>query len=119
MSTRTLNIVTLIGNLANDPHFFTSESGHPICTFTLATDRSWKVSATQEERKETQWHWVVAWDKLAEICQQFLQKGTKIFAEGRLQYRTSNEQNNLSRRGELVLKNLIILDKQKFIDKNG
>lgn len=117
MSSRTLNSVTLIGNLASDPHFSTTGSGHPICTFTLATDRSWRASNSDEEKKETQWHWVVAWDKLAEICQKLLQKGTRIFIEGRLQYRPVQD-NNSSRRGEVVLRQLIVLDKQKFREKN-
>lgn len=113
MSSRTFNSVSLIGNLANDPHFSSNKSGHAICTFTLATDRSWKTSEGSE-KKETQWHWIVAWDKLAEICQQFLKKGTRVFLEGRLQYRQIHSQENQSsKRGEMVLRKLIILDKRK------
>lgn len=80
---RSLNKVELIGNLTRDPELKYTPTGIAVCTFTIATDRSWKT-ASGEKKEEADFHRIVAWNKLAEICSQFLKKGTKTYVSGRL-----------------------------------
>lgn len=109
MASRTLNKIKLIGNLTADPRFSQTKSGHPLCLFTVATNRSWLPKGTNQRREETEFHQIVAWDKLAEICQELLKKGSKVFIAGRLQYRERNENGKLDRRAEIVAKDIIFL----------
>jgi single-strand binding protein len=87
MASRSLNRVILIGNLTRDPELKYTQQGTAICTFGLATNRSWTTN-TGEHREEAQYHRVVAWQKLAELCGKLLTKGRKVYVEGRLTYRT-------------------------------
>ena len=87
MSSRSLNRVILIGNLTRDPELKYTPSGTAVCSFGVATNRSWKT-ADGETKEETQYHRIVAWQKLAELCGKLLTKGRKIYLEGRLVYRT-------------------------------
>src|SRR3989344_3042116 len=87
MSSRSLNKVLLIGNLTRDPELRYTPQGTPVCTFGLATNRSWQPSAGGERQEETEFHRIVAWNKLAELCSELLFKGRKVFVEGRLQTR--------------------------------
>jgi single-strand DNA-binding protein len=83
----TVNRVTLVGNLTRDPEMKHSEGKKPICIIGLATNRYW-TDENGHKHEEPEFHRIVAWDKLAETCHQFLRKGRKVYAEGRLQYRT-------------------------------
>ena len=83
MSSRSLNKVQLIGNLTRDPELRYTPTGAAVCTIGLATNRSWTTEAG-EKKEETEFHRVVAWNKLAELCSQLLIKGRKIYVEGRL-----------------------------------
>jgi len=89
---RGLNKVMLIGNLGRDPEMRYTPSGRPVTTFSVATSRSWKTSEG-ERRSETEWFNIVAWGGLAEICNQFLSKGTQVYIEGRLQTRRWEDDN--------------------------
>jgi len=84
---RGLNKVMLIGNLGSDPEMRVIPSGQTVTNFTLATNESFKDSSgTLQER--TEWHRIVVWGKLAEICNQYLRKGRQVYLEGKIQTRS-------------------------------
>lgn len=105
-----LNRVQLIGNLTRDPEMKQIPGGQVVTSFGLATNFSWKDQSGQQQTK-TEFHNIVAWRRLAEICGQYLKKGSKIFAEGRLQTRDWEGEDGVKRyRTEIVLDNMIMLD---------
>src|SRR3989339_544129 len=111
MATRSLNKVMLIGNLTRDPELRYTPSGTPVCSFGLATNRSWVASNSSDRQEETEFHSVVAWSKLAELCAQLLAKGRKVYIEGRLQTRSWESANGEKRtKTEIVAEDMIILD---------
>ena len=81
-----LNKVILIGNLGRDPELRYTQSGQAVANFTLATNESW-TNRNGEREEHTEWHRIVAWAKLAEICGEYLSKGKQVYVEGRLQTR--------------------------------
>jgi single-strand DNA-binding protein len=83
-----LNKVTLIGNLGADPEIKHLESGATVANFTMATSESWKDKNSGEKKEKTEWHRITVWRKLAEICGEYLHKGSKIYLEGKLQTRS-------------------------------
>jgi single-strand DNA-binding protein len=83
-----LNRVIIIGNVAASPELRTTPSGQSVCNFRVATNRMWKNKTTGENQKETEFHTVVAWGRLAEISSQFLIKGSLVMVEGRLRTRS-------------------------------
>lgn len=106
-----LNRATLIGNLTRDPELKQIPSGQTVCTFSVATNRAWKGNDGQKQ-EASEFHNIVAWQKLAEICGQYLNKGRKVYIEGRLQTRDWEGQDGVKRyRTEIVAENMIILDK--------
>ena len=108
---RSLNKVMLIGNLGKDPELRYTTSGVAVASFTLATNESWKdTDGNLQER--TEWHNIVAWRKLAEICGEWLKKGKKIYIEGRIQTRSFDDKNTGAKRyiTEIVADNMIMLD---------
>ncbi|MBP8591428.1 single-stranded DNA-binding protein [Candidatus Shapirobacteria bacterium] len=113
MASRSLNKVMLIGNLTRDPELRYTPQGTAVCTFGLATNYSWTTE--QGEKKESvEFHRLVAWNKLAEICSQLLFKGRKIYVEGRLQTRQWEGQDGASRQTtEIVVTDMIILDSRR------
>jgi single-strand DNA-binding protein len=110
MASRGVNKVILVGNLGKDPEVRYTGSGVAVATFSVATNDSWKDSDGNTQDR-TEWHNVVAWRKLAEICGQYLKKGGKIFLEGRLQYRTYDDKNGVKRYvTEIVMNEMVMLD---------
>jgi single-strand DNA-binding protein len=108
MSSRSLNRIILIGNLTRDPELKYTPAGTAVCTFGIATNRSWTTNDGQT-KEETQFHRVVAWQKLAELCGKLLTKGRKIFMEGRMTYRTFTGKDNVQRTvAEIVLDDFIV-----------
>ena len=106
---RGLNKVMLIGNLGRDPEMRYTPSGKPVTSFSLAASRNW-VSANGERHDETEWFNVVAWGNLAEICNQYLSKGQKVYVEGRLQTRSWEDENGQKHfRTEVVANEMVIL----------
>ena len=107
---RSVNKVILVGNLGKDPELRYTSSGVAVATFSIATNESWKdPEGNLQER--TQWHNIVAWRKLAEICGEYLKKGGKIYAEGRLQHRNYDDKNGVKRYvTEVVLDEMVMLD---------
>lgn len=113
MPSRSLNKVTLIGNLTRDPELRYTPSGTAVCTLGLATNRYWTTDAG-EKREDTEFHRLVAWNKLAELCSKLLFKGRKIYAEGRLQTRTwTGQDGNQRTTTEIVIDDMILLDSKR------
>ena len=113
MSSRSLNKVQLIGNLTRDPELRYTPTGAAVCTIGLATNRSWTTEAG-EKKEETEFHRVVAWNKLAELCSQLLVKGRKIYVEGRLRTNQWQGQDGSQRTTtEVVIEDMIILDSKR------
>lgn len=110
MATRSVNKVILIGNLGKDPELRYTNSGVAVATFSIATNESWKdPEGNLQER--TQWHNIVAWRKLAEICGEYLKKGGKVYVEGRLQHRNYDDKNGVKRYvTEVVMDEMVMLD---------
>src|SRR5688572_18057775 len=109
MATRSWNRVELIGNVVRDPEMKYTPSGAAVTTFSVATNRSYVSDG--EKKEEADFHRVVAWNKLAEICNQFMKKGTKVFVSGRLQNRqwedaTSGQTRYMT---EIVLEDMLLL----------
>lgn len=106
-----LNRAQIIGNVTRDPELRTTATGQNVCTFGIATNMQWNDAQGQKQQR-TEFHNVVAWGKLAEICNQYLTKGRKTFVEGRLQTREWEAQDGAKRnRTEIVAENMIILDR--------
>ncbi len=106
---RSLNRVQLIGNLGQDPEVRYTNAGKAVCNFSVATSHTWK-DAEGNPQEKTEWHKIVAWGKLAEICSQYLAKGRKVFVEGRLQTRKWQGQDGNDRyTTEIVIDNMIFL----------
>jgi single-strand DNA-binding protein len=101
--------VQLIGNMGRDPEMRYTTSGKAVCNFSVATSHTWKdPDGVPQER--TEWHNIVAWGKLGEICNQYLAKGRQVFLEGRLQTRKWQGQDGSDRyTTEIVIDNMILL----------
>lgn len=107
-----LNKAMIIGNLTRDPEMRNTPSGANVASFSVATSLVWTDQGGQQQRK-TEFHNIVAWRKLAEICGQYLKKGSKVYIEGRLQTTEWTGQDNVKRyRTEIVAENMIMLDRQ-------
>ncbi len=113
MSARSLNKVILIGNLTRDPELRYTPAGTAVCTMGLATNRSW-TTQTGETKEETEFHRIVAWNKLAELCAQLLTKGRKVYVEGRLSTHSwTGQDGNQRTTTEIVIEDMILLDSKK------
>jgi single-strand DNA-binding protein len=93
---RSLNKAMIIGNLGADPEIRSTGSGTRVATLSVATSRSWTDRGGQTQEK-TEWHRVVAWDRLAEICERYLKKGDRVYVEGRIEYRQWEGQDGQTR----------------------
>lgn len=113
MATRSLNKVMLIGNLTRDPELRYTPQGTAVCTIGMATNRTW-VTESGEKREETEFHRIVAWNKLAELCSQLLFKGRRVYVEGRLQTRQWTGQDGQPRQAtEIVIEDMLVLDNKR------
>jgi len=104
-----LNKVLLIGRLGKDPETRYTPDGAPVASFSLATSENWTdKSGTRQER--TEWHNIVAWNKLADICKQFLAKGRQVYIEGRIQTREYTDREGIKRRiTEIIASQMVML----------
>lgn len=110
---RGLNKVMLIGNLGRDPEMKYTQQGTPITTFSVAVSRNRK-SPDGQMIDETEWFRIVAWEKLAETCNEYLRKGSKVYIEGRLQTREYQTQEGQPRQSvEVVANEMLILDSRQ------
>ena len=108
MASRSWNRVELIGNLTRDPELRYTPNGAAVCTFGLATNRTYVSDG--EKKEEVDFHRLVSWNKLAELCNQLLKKGMKVFISGRLQTRSWEGQDGQTRQTtEVVIEDMIIL----------
>ena len=106
---KSLNKVQLIGHLGKDPELRYTASGIAVATFSMATSESWKdQEGNQQER--TEWHNIVAWRKLAEICGEYLKKGKRVYIEGKMQTRSYEKDGVKKYIAEIVADDLIMLD---------
>ena len=104
-----LNKVMLIGRLTRDPELRSTPSGKSVASFSVATSRQW-TDAQGQKQKQSEFHNIVVWGKLAEIAQQYLRKASQIYLEGRLQTRDWTPQDGIKRyRTEIVADNFIML----------
>ena len=92
-----INKVILIGNLGRDPEIKYTPDGVPVATFSIATSETWKDKNTGEKQERTEWHRIVAWRKLAEICGEYLHKGSQVYIEGKLQTRSWDDSDGKKR----------------------
>jgi len=110
MSTRSLNKVLLIGNLTRDPNLRYTPNGSAVCSFGIATNRTWTPPDGGEKQEKVEYHNIVAWAKLADICGQLLHKGDKVYVEGRLQTRDWKGEDGQDRKTtEIVIDNMMLL----------
>ena len=116
---RSLNKVELIGNLTRDPELRYTPQGTAVCTFGLATNRYW-TTESGEKKEDAEFHRIVSWQKLAELCSQLLSKGRKVYVEGRLQTRRWTGQDGVEKQTtEIVISDMIILDSKGSVSGGG
>jgi len=105
-----LNKAMIIGNVVRDPEMRTTPNGQNVTSFSVATNMVWKDS-NGEKQEKVEFHNVVAWRRLAEITNQYLKKGSKVYIEGRLQTRNWDDPSGVKKyRTEIVADNMIMLD---------
>lgn len=105
-----INKVILIGNLGADPEVRYTQSSTPVASFRMATTERWRNQDGQQQ-EQTEWHRIVAWGKLAEICGQYLHKGSKVYIEGKLQTRKWQDQSGQDRyTTEVIAREMKMLD---------
>lgn len=110
MAQRSLNKVQLLGNLGRDPEVRYTAAGKAVATFTIATSFSWRDQNGNDQEK-TEWHRIVAWGRLGEICGEYLSKGRRVYLEGRIQSRDWEDQDGRKRTTvEIVASDMIMLD---------
>lgn len=108
--TRSINKVQLLGNLTRDPELKYTPQGTAVCTFSIATNRQWKTESG-DTKDEAEFHRIVAWDKLAEICANLLKKGSRALVEGRIQTRKwEDKDGNQKTTTEIVISEMLLLD---------
>jgi single-strand DNA-binding protein len=113
MAQRDLNKVILIGNIGRDPDIRHTDKGNAISTFSLATNSNW-VDRDGVRSEKTEWHSIVAWNRLAEICNQIIRKGDQIYIEGRLRTRSWEGENGESHhRTEVITEQMIKLSRRR------
>jgi single-strand DNA-binding protein len=110
---RTLNKVILIGNVGKKPELKYTPSGVPVATFRIATSETWKDKNGQL-KEQTDWHTIVAWRGLAEIVKKFVDKGTRVYVEGKLTSRTFDDKNGTRKYFvEVLADNILLLDAKR------
>jgi len=114
-----LNKIMLIGHLGKDPDFNVTPDGTPVAKFTMAVNRYSKSSAG-ERKEETDWFNIVAWRQLAEICEKYLHKGSKVYIEGRLSQRKYTDKEGIQRTAvEVIANDMKMLDSKASSGGSG
>lgn len=119
--TRSLNKVMLIGNLARDPSLRTTTIGTSVCNFTLITNRDFTDSKTNTKQEIPEFHSIVAWSGLAEVCAKILKTGDRVYVEGRIQSKKYTDKTGIERNAtEIVISEMMLLprgrDAENFDD---
>lgn len=110
---KSLNSVTLIGNLGADPEVRSIANGSKVANFSIATSRQWK-DAKDEKQEKTEWHRCIAWSQankqgLADICEKYLRKGERVYVEGRIEYRSWQDKDGQTKYTTEIIVNDVIL----------
>jgi single-strand DNA-binding protein len=106
---RSLNKAIIIGNLGSDPEIRTTGGGTRVANFSVATSRSWTGRDGQQQEK-TEWHRIVAWDKLADIAERYLKKGERVYVEGEIEYRSYEDKDGVTKYStEIRVREMIML----------
>jgi len=109
MAERSLNKVLLLGRVGKDPEVRYTASGRAVATFSLATSERWR-DQDGTDRERTEWHRLVAWGRLGEICGEYLNKGKQVYVEGRIQTREWEDQDGNKRTTvEIIVSDMIML----------
>jgi len=109
-----LNKVLIIGNLGNDPEIKYTQSGSPVANLSIATSERWKDKNSGEQKEQVEWHRVVLFSRLAEIAEQYLKKGSKVFVEGKLQTRDWEDSEGKKRyTTEIIAREMSMLDSRQ------
>ena len=119
MASRGVNKVILVGNLGNEPELRHTPNGNPVANFSIATTNLWTNKDGQQETR-TEWHRIVAWGRLAEICKEYLSKGRQVYIEGRIQNRSWEDQNGQTRRvTEIIASQMLMLGSREGTEGTG
>ena len=114
-----LNKVLIIGNLGNDPEIKYTQSGSPVANLSIATSERWKDKNSGEQKEQVEWHRVVLFSRLAEIAEQYLKKGSKVFIEGKLQTRDWEDSEGKTRyTTEIIAREMSMLDSRQSADNS-
>jgi len=114
-----VNRVILVGRLGRDPEMRQTGSGTPVTNFSVATNETWNAQ-NGERQERTEWHNIVTWNKLAEICNEYLSKGQLVYIEGRLQTREWDDRDGNKRRTtEVVASGMRMLSPRSQEDRPG
>jgi len=109
---RSVNKVILVGNVTWDPELKHTENNKSVCSFGLAINRNW-TNGEGEKKEETDFHRIVAWGKLGEICHQYLKKGRLVYVEGRLHSRSFTDNEGITKSAtEIVIDDMQMLDRK-------
>ena len=114
MAARGVNKVIIVGNLGKDPESRAMPSGNAVSNFTVATSEKWKDKNTGQDQERTEWHRISAFGKLAEICNEYLRKGSKVYVEGALRTRKWQGQD-----GKDNYTTEIVIDEMQMLDSRG
>ena len=106
---KSINKVILVGRLGRDPEMKYTSGGTAYCRFSIATDDSWTDKGSGEKQDRTEWHSIVVWDRLAEICNQYLTKGKIVYIEGSLQTREWDDKEGVKRKSTKVRCDRVVL----------
>ena len=108
-----INKAIIIGNLGADPEIRYTQGGAPVATFNVATTERWK-DADGNQREATEWHRIVAWRRLAEICGEYLKKGSRVYIEGKIQTRKYQDKDGNDRWiTEIIAREMKLLDRRE------
>ena len=118
MASRGVNKVILVGNVGNDPEVRYMPNGNAVANISMATSDSWKDRNTGEQQERTEWHRVVFFNRLAEIVEQYVKKGTKLYLEGRLQTRSYEQDGVKKYSTEIVANEMQMLDSRGATGSN-
>jgi len=111
---KSLNKVSLIGHLGKDPEIRSTQGGKNVVNFSLATSEGYANKQTGEDTSRTEWHSIIAWEKLADIVGSYLKKGSLVYVEGRIQSREYEDKQGVKRKAfEIVAREIIMLDSRK------
>ena len=115
-----VNKALIIGNLGQDPEIKYTQSGSPVANLSVATSERWKDKNTGEQKEQTEWHRVVVFGRLAEIAEQYLKKGSKVFIEGKIQTRDwEDAEGNKKYTTEVVAREMTMLNSRASTDSSA